>query len=151
MNWCPASLKARQSSNPFKGNSSRSPASAASLTSLSKGALGCPTKIGNGAAVAADLSHVVGCIGLAVHVAPKAEPGSSSKTDRGSRSLNSHAHSPIRGWLNRETPSFGWWRTPLWTKFRKCFQKTYSQACLYSMLKWWVYRKSNCSWLLSRI
>ena len=68
-------MKARQSSNPFKGNSSRSPASAASLTSLSKGALGCLTKRGKEAAVAADLSHVARYLGLAVHVAPKAEPG----------------------------------------------------------------------------
>ena len=151
MNWCPAPLKARQSRTSSKGNSLRSPASAASLTSLSKGALGCPTKRGNQLAVTADLSHVEGCLGLAVHVGPKAEPGSSLKTDRGSRSLNSHAHSPIRGWLNRETPSFGWWRTPLWKKFKKSLQNNYSQTRLYSKLKWWVYRKSNCSWMLSRI
>ena len=151
MNWCPAPLKARQSRNSSMGNSLLSPASAASLTSLSKGALGCPTKRGNQVAVATDLSHVARCLGLAVHVGPKAEPGSSLKTDRGSRSLNSHAHSPIRGWLNRETPSFGWWRTPLWKKFKKSLQNTYSQTRLYSKLKWWVYRKSNCSWKLSRI
>ena len=151
MNWCPAPLKARQSRNSSMGNSLLSPASAASLTSLSKGALGCPTKRGNQVAVTADLSHVEGCLGLAVHVGPKAEPGSSSRTNRG-RSLNNLVLLlPIRGWLNRETPSFGWWRTPLWKKFKMSLQNSYSQTRLYSKLKWWVYRKSNCSWLLSRI
>jgi hypothetical protein len=147
-------LKARLSRNSYKGHSSRSRASAESVISLFH-AVGCQITRGKEAAVEADLSQEAGCLGLAVRVAPKAEPMSGLMTDRGSFSpinLIPQTLLPIRSrWFSAKTTSSGWWKIPLWKSFKSSFQKIYSQACLYSKLKWWIKQKKYCSWGLFRI
>ena len=152
--WCLTTLRARLRRHSYKVNSSQSRASAGSAISLSQ-LHECQIMKGKEAAVEADLSQEVGCLGQAVSVAPKAEPKSGSMTERGSLSLKNHNISgllPIRGWLLKvEAAIFGWSRIPLWRSSKKSFQKTYSQACLFSKLRWWACREWDCSWLLFRI